>query len=168
MNTKNTPHKWLLLVYFISKHVTIIVKFFPLINFLLSQIKFHEVNLYPTCGQSAQDQHAFFLCGSFKYKTKRSIVFGRAARANFDALAGGVVNAQLQWVTQRHRGITRTISQLIAVILYRLQTFGTPKGCFHCIIAMQHRVNLWKRTADGLNENANSLFDYVYTSAFLF
>ncbi len=46
MNTKNTPHKWLLLVYFISKHVTIIVKFFPSINFLLSQIKFHEVKLY--------------------------------------------------------------------------------------------------------------------------
>ncbi len=43
MNTKNTPHKWHLLVYFVSKHVTIIVvtiKLFPLINFLLSQLKY--------------------------------------------------------------------------------------------------------------------------------
>ncbi len=43
MNTKNTPHKWHLLVYFISKHVAIIVvtiKLFPLINFLLSQLKY--------------------------------------------------------------------------------------------------------------------------------
>ncbi len=30
---------------------------------------FNEVNLYPTCGQSAQDQQACLLCGSFKYKT---------------------------------------------------------------------------------------------------
>ncbi len=29
----------------------------------------HEVNLYPTCGQSAQDQRACLLCGSFKYMT---------------------------------------------------------------------------------------------------
>ncbi len=43
MNTKNTPHKWHLLVYFVSKHVTIIVvtiKLFPSINFLLSQLKY--------------------------------------------------------------------------------------------------------------------------------
>ncbi len=43
MNTQNTPHKWHLLVYFVSKHVTKIVvtiKLFPLINFLLSQLKY--------------------------------------------------------------------------------------------------------------------------------
>ncbi len=43
MNAKNTPHKWHLLVYFVSKHVTIIVvtiKLFPSINFLLSQLKY--------------------------------------------------------------------------------------------------------------------------------
>ncbi len=44
-------------------------------QFLTFTIKiFNEVNLYPTCDQSAQDQHAYFLFGSFKYKTKRSIV----------------------------------------------------------------------------------------------
>ncbi len=70
---------------------------------------FHEVNLYPTCGQSPQDRHACLLCGPFKYKTSiRSTSehqsvhksfysnAGRAARANFDALAGGGVNAQLR------------------------------------------------------------------------
>ncbi len=69
---------------------------------------FHEVNLYPTCGQSAQDQQACLLCGPFKYKTSiRSTsqhqsfhesfysVAGRAARATFDALAASGVNAQL-------------------------------------------------------------------------
>ncbi len=84
----------------LAKHATIIVKF-PSINF------FHEVNLYSTCGRSAQDQRACLLCGSFKYMTsnrstsqRQSIhesfysVAGRAARATFDALAGGGVNAQ--------------------------------------------------------------------------
>ncbi len=69
---------------------------------------FHEVNLYPTCGQSAQDQQACLLCGPFKYKTSiRSTsqhqsfyesfysVAGRAARATFDVLAASGVNAQL-------------------------------------------------------------------------
>ncbi len=61
---------------------------------------FHEVNC-------AQDQQACLLCGPFKYKTSiRSTserpsgyesfysVAGRAARANFDALAACGVNAQ--------------------------------------------------------------------------
>ncbi len=39
MNTKATPHKWLLIVYFVSKHATIIIKF-PSINFLLSHLKY--------------------------------------------------------------------------------------------------------------------------------
>ncbi len=44
-------------------------------QFLTFTIKiFNEVNLYPTCGQSAQDKYACFLFGSFKFKTKRSIV----------------------------------------------------------------------------------------------
>ncbi len=44
-------------------------------QFLTFTIKiFNEVNLYPICGQSAQDKYACFLFGSFKYKTKRSIV----------------------------------------------------------------------------------------------
>ncbi len=51
MNTKATPHKWLLIGYFVSKNTTIIVKFLS-INFLLSHLKYL---IYSTCGQSAQD-----------------------------------------------------------------------------------------------------------------
>ncbi len=64
----------------------------------------YEIDLYPTCGQSAQDQQACLLCGPFKYKTSiRSTsqrqsfhksfysVAGRATTATFDALtASGV------------------------------------------------------------------------------
>ncbi len=59
---------------FCLHNVTIIVvtiKLSPLITFTIKI--FNEVNLYP-CDQSAQDQHACFFFGSFKYKTKPSIV----------------------------------------------------------------------------------------------
>ncbi len=63
---------------FVSKHVTIIVvnyKALSIDQFLTFTIKiFNEVNLYPTCDQSAHDQHACFIFDSFKYKTKRAIV----------------------------------------------------------------------------------------------
>ncbi len=62
---------------------------------------------YTRCGQSAEDKRACLLCGPFKYVTSiRSTserpsghkyfysVAGRAARVNFDALAGGDVNSQ--------------------------------------------------------------------------
>ncbi len=106
MNIKNTPHKWHLLVYFISKHVTIIVvtiKLFPLINFLLSQLKYlmrltytllvislHKINMLVSF--SAPLNTRPFDCQSVN-ESFYSVV-GRAARANFDALAGGGVNAQ--------------------------------------------------------------------------
>uniref|UniRef100_A0A673GUF0 5-hydroxytryptamine receptor 3A-like n=1 Tax=Sinocyclocheilus rhinocerous TaxID=307959 RepID=A0A673GUF0_9TELE len=70
MNTKNPPHKWFLLVYFISKHVTIIDKFFPSINFLLSHLKYfmsrrptmYVVNLLiPSCFLIAVDLFSFLL-----------------------------------------------------------------------------------------------------------
>ncbi len=60
---------------FCLHNVTIIVvtiKLSPLITFTIKI--FNEVNLYHTCDQSAQDQHACFFFGSFKYKTKPSIV----------------------------------------------------------------------------------------------
>ncbi len=85
VNATATPHKWLLIGLILLS----------ILNFLLSHLKYPEINIYPTCGQSAQDQRSCLLRGSFKYMTsirstsERSVhkSFYRAARANFDAVS---------------------------------------------------------------------------------
>jgi len=103
MNTKATPHKWL---YFVSKHVTIIVKF-PSINFLLSHFKYfmrltytllvvslHKINRLVCFEAPLNTRQAFDLHQRQSVLESFYSVAGRAARATFDALAGGGVNAQ--------------------------------------------------------------------------
>ncbi len=102
MPEKNGTH---LLVYFVSKHVTIIVvtiKLFPLINFLLSQLKYlmsltytllvislHKINMLVSFSAPLNTRPSVR-----SSERQRIFLQRRAARANFDALAGGGVNAQ--------------------------------------------------------------------------
>ncbi len=106
MNTKNTPHKWHLLVYFVSKHVTIIVvtiKLFPLINFLLSQLKYLTRLTYTLLVISLHKINMLvsFLAPLNTYRSsERQQIFlqrrWQGGQSDFDALAACGVNAQLE------------------------------------------------------------------------